>query len=219
MTLIIVENGYAITILNKVEDYVIKPFLSDIPKVDRLIVILNKNSGYDQPESKIKEFFDLINVKIDLIYVNDVTNFFQIFLLVKSICGQSGSPSWVNISCGSGIGMSALAIFSVNRNIPMVIYEKETDRTIMVSPKKIQKMDIFDPIYVNLIKDIAGGKNTIRQLATSNRIDKSTVSRRLKNLISMEIVDRMDNSRHAYKFSLSEFGRWFLENFRAVIIK
>ena len=213
-------NTYAITIFNRDEDYVIKPFLSDVPKVDRLIVILNKNSGYDQVESKIREVLDLVNTKIDLIYVNDITNFFQILFAVKSLCAQRGSPSWVNISCGSGIGMAALAIYAVERNISMVIYERETNRTIVVSPKKVQKMDVFDPVYFNLIKDISSGKNTIRQLAASNRIDKSTVSRRLKNLISMEIVNRMDDAtgHHSYKFSLSEFGR-SLENFRALIVQ
>ncbi|MGC8562737.1 MAG: hypothetical protein ACP5NO_06035, partial [Thermoplasmata archaeon] len=167
------ESSYAITIFNKEEDYLIKPFLSDVPKVDRLIIILNKNSSYDQLESKIREFLDLVNTKIDLIYVNDITNFFQILFAVKSICAQRGLPSWVNISCGSGIGMAALAIYAVERNISMVIYERETNRTTVVSPKKVYRMDIFDPVYFNLIKDIASGKNTIRQLATSNGIDKS----------------------------------------------
>jgi DNA-binding MarR family transcriptional regulator len=207
------ENTYAIALFNKEEDYIIKPFLSNVPKIDKLVIISNKNSEYEELKRRMVDFFDVINVVTDFVYVDDITNFFQTFFTVRALCMQEGSPAWVNISCGSGIGMIALAIHALKRDIKMVVYEKESDKTVIVDSKKLQKINIFDPRYFNLLVDIANGKNTISKLAESNNIDKSLVSRRIKNMMEMEIVKKLIDGKGNKPciLTLTEFGKSILQ--------
>ncbi len=206
------ENGYAIALFNKEEDYIIKPFLSNVPKIDRLIIIANKDSEHEESKKRLINFLDEINIVSTFVYVNDITNFFQTFFTVKVLCMQEGPPVWVNASCGSGIGMAALAIHAVKHNVKMVVYEKDEDKTAVVDVKKLQKINILDQRYLNIMKDIENGKNTISKLAYANNIDKSLVCRRIKNLISMEIVKKLneDNRNKPYIYSLTEFGKTLL---------
>ncbi|MGC8727609.1 MAG: hypothetical protein ACP5RG_06380, partial [Thermoplasmata archaeon] len=149
---------------------------------------------------------------VDYVYVGDITNFFQIFLTIRSICNKYGEPEWVNISCGSGIGMAALAVHAVNRNMKMVAYEKDIDKSFMINVKKLQKINVFDPRYYNLIHSIGEGVDTIKKLSELYLINKSTVSRRLNNLILMEIITKKGKGKNGnvYTFSLSDFGRMLL---------
>ncbi len=206
------ENGYAIALFNKEEDYIIKPFLSNVPKIDRLIIIANKDSEHEESKKRLINFLDEINIVSTFVYVNDITNFFQTFFTVRVLCMQEGLPVWVNASCGSGIGMAALAIHAVKHNVKMVVYEKDEDKTAVVDVKKLQKINILDQRYLNIMKDIENGKNTISKLAYANNIDKSLVCRRIKNLISMEIVKKLneDNRNKPYIYSLTEFGKTLL---------
>lgn len=207
------EYRYAITIFNKEGDYIIKPFFSNIPKIDKLVIISNKDSSDGGLKRKLVDFLEAINVTADFVYVDDITNFFQTFFTVKVLCIQEGLPTWVNVSCGSGIGMTALTIHAIKHNIQMIVYEKDSGKTAIVDAKKLQKVNIFDPRYLNIIKDIAAGKNTITKLAISNDIDKSLVSRRLKNLMSIEIVKKLDDEKkiRPCMFSLTEFGKSILQ--------
>ncbi|MDG6930708.1 MAG: hypothetical protein JRN10_05655 [Nitrososphaerota archaeon] len=207
------EYRYAITIFNKEGDYIIKPFFSNIPKIDKLVIISNKDSSDGGLKRKLVDFLEAINVTADFVYVDDITNFFQTFFTVKVLCIQEGLPTWVNVSCGSGIGMTALTIHAIKHNIQMIVYEKDSGKTAIVDAKKLQKVNIFDPRYLNIIKDIAAGKNTITKLAISNDIDKSLVSRRLKNLMSIEIVKKLDDEKKIRPsvFSLTEFGKSILQ--------
>jgi len=209
---ITVQIRYAIAIFNNEEEYIIKPFLSNPPKVSKLILICNKNSEHEESKERIVDFLNMINVTAEFIYVDDITNFFQTFFTVRGLCMREGPPSWVNISCGSGIGMAALAVHAVKNNISVVAYESNKDKTVIVNLKKLQKINIFDQRYFKLMEDLANGKDTIKQLAESNRIDKSTVSRRLRGLYSMEVINKMSDERRSrpYKFALSEFGKSLL---------
>ena len=207
------ENKYAIAIFNKEEDYIVKPFFSNIPKIERLIIISNKNSVDEETKRKLIDFLDTVGVVYDFIYLDDITNFFQVYFTVRVLCVKEGQPVWVNASCGSGIGMAALALHAIKHNIKMVLYEKESDKTVLVDIKKLQRINIFDLRYLNTIKEIANGNNTISKLSNSLNIDKSLVFRRLKNLISVEIVKKLDNEKKIKPciYSLTEFGEFILK--------
>ncbi len=207
------ENNYAIAIFNKEEDYIVKPFFSNIPKIEKLIIISDKNSIDDEKKRILLDFLNTVNIKYDFIYLNDITNFFQVYFIVSIISLNEGNPVWVNASCGSGIGMAALTLHAVKNNIKIILYEKESNRTSIVDIKKLQKINLFDLRYLNIIKELNKGNNTISMLAKSLNIDKSVVSRRLANLLSIEIIKKIDNPKKIkpYIFCLTEFGKLILE--------
>lgn len=203
---------YAIAIFNREEEYILKPFLANPPTIDRLVIITGKHIQ-DDCRYRITSFLGMMNVSAEFSYVEDITNFFQIFFIIRKMCTVYGRPEWVNISCGSGIGMAALAIHAVNENIPMVAYEKDLNKSFVVNVRKLRKINIFDGKYFNLMEDIANGYDTIGKLSEINHIDKSIVSRRLKVLASVDLIERKEEGRkYPFRFHLSEFGKSLLGN-------
>ncbi len=203
---------YAIAILNNDSDYILKPFLSDIPKIEKLVIISSKTKDHYDLKNKINSFLETIGVNVDYIYVDDITNFFQLFLITRFVCSKFGKPEWVNISCGSGIGMSALTVHAVNENMKMVAYEKDLDKSFVINFKKVQKINVFDSRYYKLMCSIGEGVNTIKKLSEYCFIDKSTVSRRLNNLMLLEIITRNGKGKNGniYSYALSDFGKMLL---------
>lgn len=189
---------YAIAMYNLKENVVLKPLLSNVPRIQKLIIITEPNKLQDEKRREISDFLRVLNVNCEFALVDDLSNFFHIFLLVQKICNERGGPEWVNISCGTGIGLSALTIHAFNRNIPVVVYEEENDRTVMVEIKKLKKINIYDQGYMGLLKSLSEKMETIKMLAETNRTTKSSISRKLRNLISLEIVLRTGFGRRNY---------------------
>ena len=203
---------YGIAILDQEGDYIVKPFFSDIPKISKLIIICDAKTEYKNAKQKISDFLRLKNIKPEFVEIKDVSNFFQIFLVLQKICKTKSDPTWVNISCGSGIGVSALTIHAYNQDILMVVYDKYRDSTAVINVKKLKKIDIYNKRYIQIMREISAKAKTIEELSVSLNITDSAVSRRLKNLLALGIVTRNGIGTRNYPFvhSLNEFGRLLL---------
>ena len=203
---------YGIAILDQEGDYIVKPFFSDIPKISKLIIICDAKTEYKNAKQKISDFLRLKNIKPEFVEIKDVSNFFQIFLVLQKICKTKSDPTWVNISCGSGIGVSALTIHAYNQDILMVVYDKYMDSTAVINVKKLKKIDIYNKRYIQIMREISTKAKTIEELSVSLNITDSAVSRRLKNLLALGIVTRNGIGTRNYPFvhSLNEFGRLLL---------
>ncbi len=203
---------YGIAILDQEGDYIVKPFFSDIPKISKLIIICDAKTEYKNAKQKISDFLRLKNIKPEFVEIKDVSNFFQIFLVLQKICKTKSDPTWVNISCGSGIGVSALTIHAYNQDILMVVYDKYMDSTAVINVKKLKKIDIYNKRYIQIMREISAKAKTIEELSVSLNITDSAVSRRLKNLLALGIVTRNGIGTRNYPFvhSLNEFGRLLL---------
>ena len=203
---------YGIAILDQEGDYIVKPFFSDIPKISKLIIICDAKTEYKNAKQKISDFLRLKNIKPEFVEIKDVSNFFQIFLVLQKICKTKSDPTWVNISCGSGIGVSALTIHAYNQDILMVVYDKYMDSTAVINVKKLKKIDIYNKRYIQIMREISAKAKTIEELSVSLNITTSAVSRRLKNLLALGIVTRNGIGTRNYPFvhSLNEFGRLLL---------
>ncbi len=203
---------YGIAILDQEGDYIVKPFFSDIPKISKLIIICDAKTEYKNAKQKITDFLRLKNIKPEFVEIKDVSNFFQIFLVLQKICKTKSDPTWVNISCGSGIGVSALTIHAYNQDILMVVYDKYRDSTAVINVKKLKKIDIYNKRYIQIMREISTKAKTIEELSVSLNITDSAVSRRLKNLLALGIVTRNGIGTRNYPFvhSLNEFGRLLL---------
>ena len=206
-----VEN-FGIAILDQEGEYIVKPFFSNIPKISKLIIICDSKLEYKDSKRKIIDFLKFKGVKPEFIEIKDVGNFFQIFLVLQKICKSKRTPTWVNISCGSGIGVSALTIHAYNENILMVVYDKYQDSTTVINVKKLKKVNIYKGPYMKLMKEMSTNGKTIEELSLSVKITNSATSRRLKNLLSFGLVMRNGAGKRNYPYihSLTEFGKLFL---------
>ncbi len=203
---------YGIAILDQEGDYIVKPFFADIPKISKLIIICDSKPEYRNIKQKITDFLKFKNINLEFIEIKDVGNFFQIFLVLQKICKSKNDPIWINISCGSGIGVSALTIHAYNEDIPMVVYDKYLDSTMVINVKKLKKINIYNKRYMQLMREILIKPKTIEQLSVSLNITKSAVSRRLKNLLALGIITRNGTGSRNYPYvhSMNEFGRLLL---------
>jgi len=201
--------NYGIAILDREGEYIVKPFFSDIPKIAKLTIICDPKTEYKDSKREVANFLKLSGIKYEFIEVNDVSNFFQIFLVLQKICKSKGTPTWVNISCGSGIGVSALTIHAFNQDIAMVVYDKYLDSTVVINIKRLKKIDIYNRRYMDLMKEIYKNGKTIEELSISLNIAKSTISRRLKNLVALDVVTRNGTGARNYPYvhTLTEFGK------------
>jgi predicted transcriptional regulator len=203
---------YGIAILDQEGDYIVKPFFSDIPKITKLIIICDAKTEYKNAKQKISDFLKLKNITPEFVEIKDVGNFFQIFLVLQKICKSKSDPTWVNISCGSGIGVSALTIHAYNQDILMIVYDKYRNSTAVINVKKLKKIDIYNKRYIQIMREISVKAKTIEELSVSFNITNSAVSRRLKNLLALGILTRngMGTRNYPFVYSLNEFGRLLL---------
>ena len=206
------EENYGIAILDQEGEYIVKPFFSNIPKISKLVVICDPKTEYKNSKREILDFLKLKAIKPEFIEINDVGNFFQIFLVLQKICKSKGRPTWVNISCGSGIGVSALTIHAFNEDLLMIVYNKYQDSTDVINIRKLKKVNIYNRRYMSLMKEIAIKGKTIEELSASLNITYSATSRRLKNLLSLDVIMRSGTGAKNYPFVhlLTEFGKLLL---------
>ncbi len=202
---------YGIAIFDQEGDYIVKPFFSDIPKISKLIIICDAKTEYKNAKQKIIDFLKLKGIKSEFIEIKDVSNFYQIFLVLQKICKSKSDPTWVNISCGSGIGVSALTIHAYNQDILMVVYDKYLDSTVVINVKKLKKINIYNKGYMQIMREISIKAKTIEELSMSLNITNSAVSRRLQKLLTLGIITRtgIGTRNYPYIHSLNEFG-WLL---------
>jgi hypothetical protein len=206
------EENYGIAILDQEGEYIVKPFFSNIPKISKLVVICDPKTEYKNSKREILDFLKLKAIKPEFIEINDVGNFFQIFLVLQKICKSKGRPTWVNISCGSGIGVSALTIHAFNEDLLMIVYNRYQDSTDVINIRKLKKVNIYNRRYMSLMKEIAIKGKTIEELSASLNITYSATSRRLKNLLSLDVIIRSGTGAKNYPFVhlLTEFGKLLL---------
>ncbi|BAB59611.1 hypothetical protein [Thermoplasma volcanium GSS1] len=204
--------NYGIAILEREGEYIIKPFFSGIPKISTLSIIYDRNLEYEQARKEILDFLKLSGIKTEFVGIGDVNNFFQVFLILQKICKTKGIPRWINVSCGSGLGVSALTIHAFKQNIPMVIYDKYIDKTVMIEAKRLKKINIYNNKYITLIREISKDPKTIKDLSRSLKIDTSTISRRLKSLLSLDMIMRLGKGtrNYPYLYKLNDFGKILL---------
>lgn len=206
------EENYGIAILDQEGEYIVKPFFSSIPKISKLVVICDPKTEYKDSKREILDFLKLKAIKPEFIEINDVGNFFQIFLVLQKICKTKGTPTWVNISCGSGIGVSALTIHAFNENIPLIVYDRYQDSTVVINVRKLKKVNIYNRRYMSLMKEIAIQGKTIEELSALMNITYSATSRRLKNLLSLDVIMRNGTGTRNYPYVhlLTKFGKLLL---------
>lgn len=206
------NENYGIAILNKDGKHIIRPFFANIPKISKLVVISGPKSNNEEATYEVIDFLESINVKFEFIRISDIEDFLEIFLVIQKVCKSKGAPTWVNVSCGSGIGVSALTIHACSKRIPLVVHDNLSSRTAVIDIKKIKSMKIYDQNFVNIIESLSAGNKTIFELARAINLEKSTISRRLNELISLGLIIRKGSGskNNPYTHMLSEFGKLML---------
>ena len=186
------------------------PFiLGKVAKVEKLYILSSYKEWMEEDLNEISRRF---NTKIEFVQIYDSNNFFEVYLMLEKICEEDGFPSWINITNGSGMALSALTLHSYFKDAPLVILERERNTVLITNVNKLKKIKIYKNRYFELIKILDKKNMTTSELALIFRISFSSMSRRLKHLDSLGIVTKSGLGRvnFPFVFQLTEFGRRLL---------
>ncbi len=200
---------YAISLFDWETIPLIKIILEKNTKVERVFVLSKKN---ERIEGELVDLSRQFDIKMEVVPIYDINNFYEVYLILEKICKNYGFPSWINIASGSGMALSALTLHAYFKDAPLVIFDKEKKAVVKTDVNRLKKIKIYKNRYFELISLISEKHQTNLELAHHFQVSVSSMSRRLKHLEHLEIVTRkglgMVNSPYVYK--LTEFGKRLL---------
>jgi hypothetical protein len=203
---------YALSLFDAESFVSIKVFLGKLPKVKKLFIISSGNRKVENMEKELTEFSRQFGIKIEITLIDDINNFFEVYLILEKICEMEGFPSWVNIASGSGMALSALTLHAYFKDAPLVIFDKHRDRVITTDINKLKKIKIYKNRYFDLIKALSTKNLTNLELSRIFGLSTSAMSRRLKHMEMLDIITKkgLGRANLPYTYQLSEFGKRLL---------
>ena len=203
---------YALSLFDAESFASIKLFLGKLPKVKKLFIVSSGNRRVENLEKELIEFSRQFGINIEITPIDDINNFFEVYLILEKICETEGFPSWVNIASGSGMALSALTLHAYFKDAPLVIFDKYRDRVITTDINKLKKIKIYKNRYFDLIRTLSVKNMTILELARIFGLSSSAMSRRLKHMEMLDIITRkgLGRANLPYTYQLSEFGKRLL---------
>jgi len=183
-----------------------------IPEVKKLYLISTKRGKLVKLEKDLIDFSKKFDVRVDIEPVDDMNNFFEVYLILEKICEKDGFPSWVNIANGSGMALSALALHAYFKDAPLVMLDKDNHRIITTDVNKLKRIKIYKKRYFDLIYSLYKKNQTVLDLAKSFELSTSAMSRRLNHMEMLNIVVKKGpgKANFPYIYQLTEFGKRLL---------
>jgi DNA-binding MarR family transcriptional regulator len=203
---------YALSLFDTESIASIEIFLGKLPKVKKLFIISTRSQKVENSEKELIDFSRHLDIKIEIVPIEDINNFFEVYLILEKICETEGFPSWVNIVNGSGMALSALTLHAFFKNALLVIFDKYSGRLITTDINKLKKIKIYKNRYFDLIRALSVKNMTTLELARLFELSTSAMSRRLQHMEMLDIITRKGSGRanFPYIYQLSDFGKRLL---------
>ncbi|MGC8514562.1 MAG: hypothetical protein ACP5OC_00310 [Thermoplasmata archaeon] len=178
-------------------------------EVDKLFILYPMTR---KVEEVLYDFSMQSGIKLELVPIHDINNFYEVYITLEKICENNGFPSWVNIASGSGMALSALTLHAYLKDAPLVMFDKEKDTIVKTDVNKLKKIKIYKNRYFEVITLISKKNQTNLGLASHFKLSVSSMSRRLKHLEMFDIVTRRGLGRvnFPFEYELTEFGKRLL---------
>lgn len=197
---------YAVSIFDCESLPLIKILSKESTDIEKVFILTSNNRTVDK---ELMDFSKRQGIKIEIVSIYDLNNFYEVYIMLEKICEDNGFPSWVNIASGSGMALSALTLHAYFKDAPLVLFDKEQNQILKTDIKRLKKIKIYKNRYFELIKLISNGSKTNKELASHFNISVSSMSRRLKHLELLGIVSKKGLGRinfpHIYQ--LTDFGK------------
>ncbi|MFG1460137.1 MAG: ArsR family transcriptional regulator [Thermoplasmataceae archaeon] len=200
---------YAISLYDYETIPLIKIILEKNTKVEMVFLLSTKDR---KPGDELVDLSRHFGIKIEVVPIYDINNFYEVYLMLEKICKNYGFPSWINIASGSGIALSALTLHAYFKDAPLVMFDKEKKAVVKTDVNKLKKIKIYKNRYFELISLISEKNQTNSELAHHFQVSVSSMSRRLKHLEQLDIVSRrgLGKVNSPYFYKLTEFGKRLL---------
>lgn len=197
---------YSLALCGFKPENITSPFASLIPPVESFFALVSSDPRSIDTYKRVKAVMEGLNITTFKVHIDNVFNFFEVMVSLEGIRKEHGKPRWINVTAGPGIAISSLTLFSIENNIPVVFYNENDRITRMVNLSGSKGM--FKHAYDNkeLLKLLWSGSMTIDELSGRIGVSKSTISRRLRLLKTISIVNS-ENVKKKMHVSLTETGR------------
>ncbi|MGC8608467.1 MAG: winged helix-turn-helix domain-containing protein [Thermoplasmata archaeon] len=204
--------SYALSLSEGDNRLLIDIFLNGAPKVEKLFLISSSKRQKSVYDDEIIKFSEEFGIRLNTVTVDDISNFFEIYLILEKICELEGTPSWINITSGSGTGLSALTVHAFLKDAPLVMYDKEVRKVIITNINKLKRIKIYQKRYFELISELGRNEKSLNELSKIFMLSRSAMSRRLRHMEMLNIVVRKGTGRtnFPYVYRLTEFGKKLL---------
>lgn len=202
------DDPYGMTFVGFRSELITRLFKFRVENIKRLVLITTAHPDALKTVKQVVAFLSMIGVVAEIINVQDVFDFFEIYFLCERILVSQGKPRWINISAGPGSGISALTLVASAYDIPMISYNMEKDRIIVTDTKKLIKLKKYRAKYIKVLKYLKRGPSSLSDLSKDFDVSKSAMCRRLQNLRSANVVKTtgVGRGKNRMMYSLAPLG-------------
>lgn len=193
---------YAISISGFDFQLITKPFLSILAPLDFFVLLATKHEKSRETVKSVTKFLDYVNVKTIIKEINNIYDFYEVYIALESLQTAYGTPSWINVSAGPGIAISSLTYFSINNKVKVVSYDRENNMTQSIEVYDSKKIFAYMKNGIRILKALQNKQKSLEELSVELGISKSTVSRKISALKSVSLVGTIWNKRELVAFLL-----------------
>ncbi len=182
---------YAISLLGYDKKIVLMPLMEyRLSLIDYYVLLTTED---EKSKSLIEEISSALlnfNITVKPVWITDIYDFYDIYVTIMSIVNKIGCmPSWINCSAGTGVGVSAMVVFALQNGIKLVSYSKGSNKTRIIKVEVMERFLKYANTESPIFKSISDGNKTIAEISSNLKIDKSTVSRKLKKLKNLNLIN------------------------------
>lgn len=187
--------AYAISISGFKHELITKPFLAIPIRLDFFVMLATLHQKSMETTKKISEFLAFVNVKAITKRIDNIYNFYEIYIALEAIKKEHGLPAWINVTAGPGIAIASLTFFAINNKIPVVSYNDESKATSMINIHNSKNIFIYMNRDIRILELLRVGQKSLEELAHELRVSKSTISRKVSSLKTVSLVETRREKR------------------------
>ncbi|SMD30353.1 ArsR family transcriptional regulator [Picrophilus oshimae] len=192
---------YAISLLGFDKKIVLMPLMEyRLSLIDYYVLLTTEDEKSRSLIDEISSSLLSFNINVMPAWINDIYDFYDIYVTIMSVVNKIGyMPSWINCSAGTGVGVSAMVVFAIQNGIKLVSYSKGSNKTRIIKVEVIDKFLKYASNEKSIFHSMENGNKTINDISRDLNMDKSTVSRKLKRLKNLNLIDvKRDGKKYIF---------------------
>lgn len=199
--------SYAVAIAGFNPELVIRPLYGGFQGTKKLVLLRTMHEKSLETVSAVKQTCTAIGVQTQEIIIKDVFDFFEIYATIEKLISSNGIPIWLNVTSGPGIAIAAMALISVEKNIPLVAYDKELDRIVTIKTEELSQYYNIKKRYEKTLTQLLEKEEwTLEELADVLNKSVSSISRQVARFKNAKLIINVKGSggpNSPYKFALT----------------
>src|SRR5659263_207321 len=132
-----IQTLYAVAVAGFNPELIIRPLYGSTRGIKTVVLLHTIHEKSIETVSAVKQTAAALGIKTQEILIKDVFDFFEIYTAIEKLISNNGDLLWINVTSGPGIAIAAMALISAEKGIPLVAYDKELDRTVIVETEEL----------------------------------------------------------------------------------